>query len=212
MQNDRFQTICMVLFSLFAVASCFGALYPRDLLLQHAPTVLFVLGWFGLRRRFRFSDRSFCCLLGFMTLHVIGARYIYTYVPYDDWARRLFGVGITDSFGLTRNHYDRLVHFCFGLLLACPAREVLLRSRLVSERSASYFAVEFIIAAAVVYELGEWLVAIIFAPDWADRYLGQQGDAWDAHKDIALAILGALLAMAGTAVVRRRRQNRLQAE
>ena len=32
-------------------------------------------------------------------------------------------------------------------------------------------------------------------------YLGTQGDIWDAHKDMALASLGALIAMVVTALV-----------
>jgi len=32
-------------------------------------------------------------------------------------------------------------------------------------------------------------------------YLGTQGDVWDAHKDMALASLGALIAMSFTAAI-----------
>ncbi|MCI0335790.1 MAG: DUF2238 domain-containing protein [Planctomycetes bacterium] len=41
---------------------------------------------------------------------------------------------------------------------------------------------------------------MIFAPDWADAYNGQQGDVWDAQRDMTLAwagsVLGVILACA----------------
>ena len=37
-------------------------------------------------------------------------------------------------------------------------------------------------------------------------YLGTQGDVWDAHKDMALASLGALIAVVVTALVNRQLQ------
>lgn len=135
-------------------------------------------------------------LVGFLALHAIGARYIYSYVPYDQWSQHLCGVTISSVFGWERNHYDRLVHFSFGLLLAHPTREIFERNELARGIWSRYFALEFIIAASAVYELAEWFVAILFAPDWADRYLGQQGDMWDAQKDMALASCGAIIALA----------------
>jgi putative membrane protein len=37
-------------------------------------------------------------------------------------------------------------------------------------------------------------------------YLGTQGDVWDAHKDMALASVGALAAMVATAIINIRLQ------
>lgn len=59
-----------------------------------------------------------------MLLHILGARYIYSYVPYDEWMQALAGVTLTGSFALSRNHYDRVVHFAFGLLFARPTFEI----------------------------------------------------------------------------------------
>jgi putative membrane protein len=39
----------------------------------------------------------------------------------------------------------------------------------------------------------EWLVAVFFTPDWAEQFLGQQGDIFDAQKDTALATAGAVV-------------------
>lgn len=118
-----------------------------------------------------------------MTLHVLGARYLYSYVPYDDWSYWLWGKTVSGYFGFTRNHYDRLVHFAYGLLLVYPASEVLSRHCHVSLRVGGWLAVQFILATSALYEIGEWALAISVAPDWAEHYNGQQGDRWDAQKD-----------------------------
>ena len=57
------------------------------------------------------------------------------------------------------------------------------------------FAFSVILAASALYEVFEWLVAIVMAPDWAESYNGQQGDPWDAQRDMALAALGAMLGL-----------------
>jgi putative membrane protein len=194
-ERASFQPVIVSVFVLLAALSCIQAPYPADLLLQHSPTAVIVLLGLLCKDRVRLSNASFMLVVLFMSLHVLGGRYIYSFVPYDDWSRWLIGRSVSSLFGWERNHYDRLVHFSFGFLLAYPIREMFVRSRAVSPAWSAYFAVEFIAAASVLYELGEWLVALIFAPDWADRYLGQQGDMWDAQKDMGLAICGATLAM-----------------
>ncbi len=62
------------------------------------------------------SLRAFVGIVAFTLLHVIGARYIYSYVPYKEWAVSL-GLVEKGFFHDPRNHYDRLVHFSFGALL-----------------------------------------------------------------------------------------------
>ena len=178
------------------VRSCFGAPYPDDLALQHIITVATLVALAASIAWFPLSHGSLAALLAFVLLHVIGARYLYSYVPYDLWAEQLIGVDISQTFGFERNHYDRLVHFGFGLLIAWPAREVVLRYIGAPRRWSYYLVVDFIIASSALYELVEWLVAISLSPEAAENYNGQQGDIWDAHKDMALAAGGALLSMA----------------
>jgi putative membrane protein len=47
---------------------------------------------------------------------------------------------------------------------------------------------------------------LIFGGDLGQAYLGTQGDVWDAHKDMALASLGGLIAMTIVVVVNWRLQ------
>ena len=187
----------LVLLAVSMVLSCIGAPYPREMYLQHSPTVfmLFFLPWF--KRRYSISRAAFTCLVVFMLFHTLGARYIYSYVPYDEWGQRLLWVRPGDYFHFRRNHYDRFVHFCFGLLWTLPVWEVLTQRVKLSARASLYFAVEFIMAASMFYELFEWGLTMVLAPNDANAYNGQQGDMWDAQKDMALAMVGSVV----TAVV-----------
>lgn len=169
-------------------------LYPHDQTIQHVPTVLTVTLLAASARRCPLSNLSFTLVALFLLLHIVAARWVYTFVPYDAWTERLFGFRLGAELGWRRNHFDRLVHFAFGLLLFVPFREVYARLARPRRGWASWLALELILAASVLYELCEWAVALLVAPDKAYRYLGQQGDAWDAHKDIALALLGGAVA------------------
>ena len=53
----------------------------------------------------------------------------------------------------------------------------------------------------MIFELIEWAAAEFFGGDLGVAYLGTQGDIWDAHKDMGLASLGALIAMCITALL-----------
>ena len=55
-------------------------------------------------------------------------------------------------------------------------------------------------STSMVYERIEWAVAEVVGGQGA-AYVGSQGDAWDAHKDMLLASCGALLAMGVTAAI-----------
>ena len=110
-----------------AVAVCLANIaqpYPDLAPLQHGPTValLFAAPW--LLRRWPLSTAVIACVFIFLLLHTLGARWIYSYVPYDDWARAVVGHDISSLLGTTRNGYDRLVHFAFGALLTLPMMEI----------------------------------------------------------------------------------------
>src|SRR3546814_8103989 len=70
-------------------------------------------------------------------------------------------------------------------------------SDLVTQRGGWRYLVPFTFMAshAAIYEIIEWLAATWFGGDLGVAYLGTQGDVWDAQKDSALAILGALIAV-----------------
>ena len=78
----------------------------------------------ALLRRWPLSTPALACIVAFFALHILGGRYAYSNVPYDDWARAVTGTGLSDAFGWTRNHYDRLVHFALGGLGGVPVAEI----------------------------------------------------------------------------------------
>ena len=125
----------------------------------------------------------------FTILHVIGARYIYSYVPYKEFAISL-GIVNPDFFQDSRNHYDRLVHFSFGVLLF-PYLVYVCKRWLKQLRSVAVLMAWMMIqTCSMLYELFEWLLTIVMESEVADYYNVQQGDIWDAQKDMALALLG----------------------
>lgn len=160
--------------------------------LHHSPTLALLIVSPIVLRRWPMSNAAVACVVVFFALHTIGGRYTYSNVPYDAWSQALFGHAISDAFGLTRNHYDRVIHFLYGLLAVLPTREFLGRHLGLSPRLSLYVAIESVIALSAVYELFEWFLSIVVAGPMAADYNGQQGDMWDAQKDMALASLGAV--------------------
>ncbi|MEO2033856.1 MAG: DUF2238 domain-containing protein [Planctomycetaceae bacterium] len=207
--RDVVQRVLFACFLFFFVGSCIKPPFLQFLMLQHVPTILAVLLLGYLSNRFVISRISFSSIILFLCLHTLGARYLYSYTPYDQWSTAIFGISITDSFGFHRNHYDRLVHFSCGLLLASPVQEFERRYLNLSIVPSSILAVEFILATSAAYELLEWLVAVTFTPEWAESFLGQQGDIFDAQKDIGLATGGAVISIAASMVVSRWGTDRL---
>ncbi len=172
-------------------------------LLENLLAVGFVGGLALTYRRFRFSRISYFLMFVFLALHEVGAHYTYSLVPYDAAWRGLFGFSLNEALGFERNHFDRAIHFAYGLLLAYPIREVFLRIADVRGFWGYFLPLDLTMSTSMLYELIEWGAAAAFGGDLGTAYLGTQGDEWDAHKDMALASLGALLAMLAVAAINR---------
>lgn len=166
----------------------------HDWLLENILVVLLVALLLATYRIFPLSDLSYVLIAAFMTLHAIGAHYTYSEVPLGFWMR--------DTFGFSRNHFDRLVHCSFGLLMAYPVREVFLRVANARGFWAYYLPLDVALAFSALYEIMEMVVAQVVAPETGDAWLGTQGDVFDAQKDMLIAFLGAVVCMTVTAVVR----------
>lgn len=154
---------------------------------ENALTILFVGGLALTHRRFRFSDLSYSLMFVYILLHVYGAMYTYAENP--------LGYRLQDLFHSERNHYDRIVHFSFGFLLAYPMRDHFKNHFQWPNWVCWVLPVEITMSFSAAYELIEWAVADVFFPAQGHAYLGSQGDIWDAQKDMALAFSGAVLAM-----------------
>lgn len=176
--------------------------FPDLAPLQHGPTVALLIAAPFLLSRWPLPTSSVACIWLFLLLHTLGARWIYSYVPYDDWARTLFGHDISGLLGTTRNGYDRLVHFAFGALLTLPIMQAARRHGHLPQCWSLAFAFAAIGLGSALYEIFEWLLTLFAAGDTADYYNGQQGDIWDAQKDMVTAQIGSALAV--IALLRRR--------
>jgi putative membrane protein len=177
-----------------------------DWALENSLLVVVLVVLVATREKLPFSRMSYTLLFLFFCLHTVGAHYTYSLVPYDEWFAALTGRTLSSLTGWERNHYDRLVHFLYGLLLAYPAREVFLRVADVRGFWGYFLPLDVVMATSLLYELIEWGAAMVFGGDLGTAYLGTQGDPWDAQKDMALATLGAVIAMLITAAINVRLQ------
>jgi len=194
----------MFLSVLLAIEFAILAIAPhdrKDWMLENALVVLFVAAMLATYRKLTLSRISYFLIFIFLSLHLIGAHYTYSLVPYDEWMRALTGRSLNELLGWQRNNFDRVVHLAYGLLLAYPVREVFLRVARLRGFWGYFFPLDITMSTSMLYELIEWGAAAYFGGDLGQAYLGTQGDVWDSHKDMALASCGALIAMMVTAAL-----------
>jgi putative membrane protein len=204
--QERYPVVLCALLTVLVILLGINPHDRADWLLENSLLFLAVGVLIATRRALPLSRVSYTLMFLFMSLHSVGAHYTYSLVPYDAWFEALCGRTLSSMTGWERNHFDRLVHFLYGLLLAYPAREVFLRVAQVRGFWGYYLPLDVVMATSVLYELIEWAAAEFFGGDLGVAYLGTQGDQWDAQKDMALASLGGLIAMLVTAAINWRYQ------
>lgn len=190
-----------LLLSGFGVLWVALAMRPHDRTVwvaENALTVLAVLAMLWTYPTWPLSDLSYALIFAFLVLHTIGGHYTYVRVPYGSLVMAAFGVE-SGTQGWMRNHYDRLVHLSYGLLVAYPLFEMLERYAQPGGWWSYALSPALIIATSALFEIIEWWAAALLGKGSGAAYLGAQGDEWDAQKDMGLATLGSLIAMAVTA-------------
>ena len=188
--SDRYPAALLGLFVAIFIALAIAPWYRQDWLLENLLVFVAVPLLVVNYRRLRFSNFAYTCLFVFFVLHEIGAHYTYSEVPWREWLAALTGGDAAAPAG--RNHYDRVVHFAYGLLLMPAVRE-LMAARMPAQGLWRWLMpVLFVMSHSVIYELVEWAAAVMFGGDLGVAYLGTQGDVWDAQKDMALAAAGAV--------------------
>ncbi len=201
--HRKYLLILAMLFAALWVALAISPLYREDWMLENALVVVFAVVLAASWKWFPLSRVSYTLIFLFLCLHEVGAHYTYSLVPYNEWTQALFGRSLNEVMGWERNHFDRLVHFSYGLLLAYPVREIFLRVANVRGFWGYFLPLDVTMSTSMIFELFEWAAAVVFGGELGMAYLGTQGDIWDAHKDMALASLGALIAMGIVAAVNR---------
>jgi putative membrane protein len=206
MSHGRYVVLLASLLALLSIALGIAPHDRSDWALENVLVVVLSVSLAATYRRFPLSRISYTLIFLFLCLHVVGAHYTYSLVPYDAWWKQMTGRSLNELLGWERNNFDRFVHFCYGLLLAYPVREVFLRIASVKGFWGYFLPLDLTMSTSVLYELIEWGAAELFGGDLGAAFLGTQGDIWDAQKDMALAAFGALLAMLGTAALNVRLQ------
>jgi putative membrane protein len=184
-QKNYWLWIFLTVFTSIWVITLIGTNDLNNWFLENTLTVLFMLFLIFSFRKYQFSDLSYLLICVYLCLHVYGAKYTYAENPFGYWLK--------EYFHFERNHYDRIVHFCFGFLLAYPMRELFLKWLKYPKTVSWILPIEITLSVSGLYELIEWAVADVFFKAQGDAYLGTQGDIWDAQKDIFMAFMGAIL-------------------
>lgn len=201
MAHSRYVSILAVLLVLLWVPLAIDPSHRDDWVLENVLLIAAVILLTATWQRFPLSKISYTLIFLFLCLHTVGAHYTYAEVPYDEAFTALTGRTFNSLVGWERNNFDRVVHFSYGLLLAYPVRELFLRVVGVRGFWGYFLPLDLTMSTSMLYELVEWAAASAFGGDLGVAYLGTQGDVWDAHKDMALASLGAVITMSLTAAV-----------
>lgn len=130
-------------------------------------------------------------LYSFILMHcivlMVGGHYTYAEVPLFD--------SLKEIFGFERNNYDKVGHLFQGFVPALIAREILIRKNIVNGRAwLNLIIISISLAFSAFYELIEWWVALASGEN-AEAFLGTQNYVWDTQSDMALALVGAILAI-----------------
>ncbi len=176
-------------------ASWIDPQWPLEQTLHSTLTVLGLAALWWVDRRWTLGSGAFAAICAFIAIHCIAARWLYSNVPYDAWLQAALHWSPNAAFGWQRNHFDRLIHFLYGVCFT-PALVQLARHAWPALRLGQAFslAVMMVMCSSLVYEWFEWGIALLLSPEAAESYNGQQGDLWDAHADMLLATLGSVLA------------------
>ena len=167
--DNRMLQILVGIYMLVWIATAINPLNRTDWMLENILVAVFLPVLILTYRLFPLSDLSYILITVFMMLHAVGAHYTYAEVPLGYWMKEFLG--------LSRNHFDRIVHFSFGLFMAYPIREVFLRVASARGFWAYYLPLDVTLAFSAVYEIIEMIVAKIVSSGAGDAYLGTQGDA-----------------------------------
>ncbi len=173
--------VLAVLFVWSGIAPYERGIWTVEIVTAIVPLALFVF----LARNFKFSIISYTVLAWWLILQILGAHYSFERVPFE-W--------VTEFFGASRNHFDRVAHFSVGLGAYLVAEYVYGKRVVNTVRTAAFFSVIAIMALANFWELVEWAYAEIDGGETGALFLGSQGDIWDAQKDMLMDSLGAVAA------------------
>ncbi len=175
---------------IFAATLLWSGIHPKDYFtwfLEVVPALIGIVVLAFTYTSFPLTPLVYVLILFHCIILMVGGHYTYAEVPLFD--------AFKEWFGFERNNYDKVGHFVQGFVPAMIAREILIRKAIINGRGwMNFFIVSFCLAFSALYELIEWAVAE-FSGTSAEAFLGTQGYVWDTQSDMALALLGAVVAL-----------------
>jgi putative membrane protein len=176
--------------AVFVAVLVWSVINPKDhftWFLESVPALIGAIVLLATRKSFPLTMLAYVLVLIHCTILMVGGHYTYAEVPLFDWIR--------DVTGGARNNYDKVGHFAQGFVPAIVARELLIRKSVINGRGwMNFLIICFCLGFSAFYELVEWWVAVATG-DSAEAFLGTQGYVWDTQSDMALALLGAIVAL-----------------
>lgn len=198
-ENRFLQWLCVAMISVIVIAG----IHPDkvfDYFLENATAFTFLIVLGLTYRILPLSHLSYTLIFLYLCIHEFGAHYKYSDVPLGEWMKPLLHT--------TRNMYDRVAHFSFGLFVSYPLQEMFMRKAGVKNRWRYVLPVEAILSFSAIYEMMEAGAAMILTPERGEEFVGMQGDMWDSQEDMFMAGIGSVVAVILLAVIRNRRAAR----
>lgn len=173
--------------TIFLLTLAWSAVNPKEpatWALEVAPAVIGLIVLALTRKNFPLTSLLYALILVHCIILMVGGHYTYAEVPLFE-----------GLFGAERNNYDKLGHFVQGFVPAMIARELLIRKQVIAGVAwRNFIIICFCLALSAFYELLEWLAAVLMGSS-AEAFLGTQGYQWDTQTDMAMALMGAVIAL-----------------
>ncbi|NJK32807.1 MAG: DUF2238 domain-containing protein [Deltaproteobacteria bacterium] len=190
--NREYARLPLILLALLLVICTYSVWDPPagqlSWLLEVGPGLVGLVILLATYRRFPMSYFVYAAVFLHVLIINYGGIHTYAETPLGDWFR--------DTFELSRNHYDRVGHLALGVFPAFIIRELLLRTTPLQRGGWLYFlTISVVLAIAAFWELLEWWAVLLLPGPVGEDFLGSQGDIWDAHWDMLLALIGAMIVL-----------------
>jgi putative membrane protein len=193
--NKHLHTLYLAIFLLVWIYTFIGTTDRINWLIENTLTIAFLSTLLVSYKKYTLSDLSYTFIFVYLLLHIYGAMYTYAENPFGYWLQEVLHT--------SRNHYDRIVHFSFGFMLAYPMRDLFLNVFEFPPKYSWLLPAEITMSFSGLYEIIEWLIADVVYPSQGTAYLGTQGDVWDAQKDMCLAFSGSVIILVVAFVCRK---------
>jgi putative membrane protein len=188
MSSLKYPATLLVIVLIFGVWSGIQPIDTRlTWVLETVPVMLALPVLLMTYKKFPLTNLTYTLIAIHAMILMLGAHYSYAKVPLGFW--------MEDWFGWTRNNYDKIGHFMQGFGPAIYTREIVARtSPLRPGKWLGFISIAVPLAFSACYEIIEWLASLSNPTD-TEAFLGTQGYIWDTQSDMALCLIGSMVAL-----------------